>query len=77
MDFTNAENEDGGRGCFQRERAAERRVWYAVTRASAALESVGVECSCIKYLRLRERRRRVGSFTTVETEKGQQKGKEE
>jgi hypothetical protein len=68
MDFTNAENEEGARGCLggQSERVAERRVWYAVTRASGALESVGVECNFIKYLRLGERGRRVSSFTTVE-----------
>jgi hypothetical protein len=54
MLFTNAGNAVGGRGYLgdQRERVAEKRVWYAVTRASTALESAGVECSCIKYLRL-------------------------
>jgi len=44
MDFTNAENEDRGRGCLGGQRELRgRRVWYAVTRALAALESVGVE----------------------------------
>jgi hypothetical protein len=59
MDLTNAVNEDGVRGCLggQRERVAERRVWYAVTRASTALGSVGVECNCNRYFRLRERER--------------------
>jgi len=53
--FTNAVNADVERGCpeGQRERVAERRVWYVVTRASAALGSVGVECSCARYMRLR------------------------
>jgi hypothetical protein len=61
MVFANAVNEVGARGYLggQRERVAEKRVWYAVTRESTALVSVGVECSCIKYLRLRETKVRV------------------
>ena len=45
MLFTNAVNAVGVRGCLggHRERVAERREWYVVTRASAALESAGVE----------------------------------
>lgn len=55
--FTNAVNAGGERVCSegQSERVAERRVWYVVTRASAALESVGVECNCVKYLRLQRK----------------------